>query len=212
MNKTWHNTFLVLTVILVGAYCQDVEYGQPCSNNNYCRSDLNCISGRCECLYPRHQTYDSTLGLCVSNLFGPCTKTVDGCPTDIPCAANAECRNETGFPECACRSGMRQLGRNCRAMFGEACEFDFECYNLTPTWDNSVICKNQRCDCGNLETFDEASGKCVGLVGAFCGTGYTCVEGAACERFDTFDGTCRCTGSFTATTDRRCSLLQCPKV
>lgn len=210
--KILFGTFLVLTFILLGAYCQDVEFQQPCSLSNNCRPDLSCINGRCACMYRRHQTYDSTLRLCVSLVLGPCTETVDGVTVDIPCGANAECRNETGFPECTCRSGMRQTGRNCRAMFGEACSLNSDCHNPSSFSENAVICKNERCDCGDLETFDETSERCVGLVGAMCGTGYICVQGAVCDRFNSFDGTCRCTGAFTTTPDRRCSLFQCPRV
>lgn len=202
--KILFGTFLVLSFILLGAYCQ---YQQPCSLSNNCRSDYSCINGRCECRLPRHQTFDYTLGRCASLLFAPCTETVDGVTVDIPCVANAECRNETGFLECHCRPGMRQSGRDCRAIFGEACRLNFHCHNPSTFPDNAVICKNERCDCGNLETFDEASGRCVGLVGAMCGTGYICMEGAVCERFNGLDGTCRCTGAFTATPDRRCSLF-----
>lgn len=209
--KMLFSSLLMLTFVLLGAYCQNVGFGQVCSLSNNCRSDLNCISGRCACLYPRHQAHDNTLGICVSLVLGPCAETVNGVTIDIPCVPNAECRNETGFPECACRSGMRQSGRNCRAMFGEACSINSDCHNPTTSSDNAVICKNQRCDCANLEAFDE-TGRCVGLVGAMCRTGSICVQGATCDRFDSFDGTCRCTGTFTATPDRRCSSFQCPKV
>lgn len=205
-------TFLVLNFILRSAFCQDVAFGQLCSLSNNCRSDLNCINGRCACLHPRHQSYDTTLGLCVSLVSGPCTEYVDGVTVDIPCVSNAECRNETGFPECTCRSGMRQSGRNCRALFGEACSINSDCHNPSLSSENAVICKNGKCDCGNLETFDEASGRCVGLVGAMCRSGYICVEGAVCERFDSSEGTCRCTGTFTATPDRRCGSFQCLRV
>lgn len=210
--KTLLWSFLVLTFISFGECRHGLGHGEICSLSNNCRSDLICLSGRCACRYPRHQTYDMTLDICVSLLFGPCTETVDGKTVDIPCVANAECRNETGFPECACRSGTQRMGRNCRASFGEPCTVNGDCFNPSIFSDNPVICVNERCGCANLETFEEATGRCLGLVGAMCGTGYVCVEGAACERFDTFDGTCRCISSFTATPERRCSLFQqCPR-
>lgn len=205
-------TFLVLNFVLLGVYCQDVGFGQLCSLTNNCRSDFTCVNDRCQCRHPAHQSYDNQLNLCVSLVLGPCTDSVDGVTFDIPCVSNAECRNETGFPECLCRSGTRQNGRSCRAEFGQACKFNSDCDNPSSFSDNAVICKNERCDCGNLEEYDEASGRCIGLVGARCRSVYICVEGATCERFDSVDGICRCTGSFMLTPNRRCGTFQCPKL
>lgn len=211
-GKTFFSTSFVLTLILFAVYCQDVEHGEPCSSTIKCRRDFDCINGRCACRYRRLQIYDRTLGVCLSEALGPCAETIDGITIDIPCVANAECRNETGFPECACRPGMRQRGRICSAAFGEPCSDSFQCHNPASAWDNAAICKNGKCDCDNLESFDEKTDRCVGLVGAMCGSIYICVEGAVCERFGGSEGTCQCTGAFKATPDRRCSLQQCPKV
>lgn len=208
---TSSKVFLVLTVFFLGVHCQGVGFGQPCSVTNRCRSDLNCINLRCACRHPRHQSFDGSI--CVSQVLGPCgNETDNGVTIDIPCVANAECRNETGFPECACRSGTSLTARSCRALFGESCQTNPDCHNPSSSSENSVICRDGRCDCGNLQTFDEATGRCMGMVGAFCSTATNCVEGATCERFNSFDGICRCTGAFTVTPDRRCSLSQCLRV
>lgn len=209
--KILSSTVLLLTFVLLGVHCQYAGHGQECDLNRTCRSDFTCVSGRCQCLYPRHQNYDYASDICISLVLGPCTANIDGAIVDIPCVANSECRNETGFPECVCVSGTRQNGRNCRAEFGQPCRVNSDCLNVDSFNDNPVICKNDVCDCGNLETYDEATGRCLGLVGAHCGTGYVCVQGAACERFDSFNGICRCTGTNEPTPDRRCSSFQCPR-
>lgn len=208
--KILSRTVLVFAFVLLGVHCQYAGHGQDCQNRP-CRSDLNCIAGRCACRHPGHQNYDSNSDICMSQVLGPCTMNEDGVSVDMPCATNTECRNETGFPECYCKPGTRQSGRNCRAEFGQPCRMNSDCHNVN-SFDNVVICKNEICDCQDLETFDEASGRCVGLVGAQCGSSYVCVQGAACDRFDSFNGICRCSGSFQATPDRRCSLFQCPKI
>lgn len=200
---------VVLPIITPDVNGQDLGFGQLCTVTNNCRYDYSCIDGRCECRFPRHQNYDYATDRCISLLLAPCTETVDGEVVDIPCGQYAECRNETGFPECMCRPGTRQSNRFCRAEFGEPCAHSSDCFNPTLFGNNAMICKNERCDCGDLEVFDEANDRCVGLVGALCGSGYICVEGAVCERFDSFDGICRCAGAFTPTANRRCGLSQC---
>lgn len=153
----------------------------------------------------------------MSYVGGPCSENVNGSIQQFQCVENAECRTHDGISECTCRDGyINSYNRKCYLAHGQPCVESKSC----DPW-SELLCKNGKCSCHDLHSYDEDRSICLGLVGAVCNIRHNfCHSGASCQgnRFKNFrdwssliedllpmpSGTCRCSESYVSNSDRKC--------
>lgn len=199
---SYSGIIFLLLVVIQDAQCFQAEFGGTCNATEPCRPDLDCVSERCQCRFPDHQNYMREIEECVSLVEGPCQ---DG-DVEYSCVENAECVEVNTFFECACKTGFAKNIRRCYATFGEPCKVNGDCYNPSSSNSSKIICMDGQCGCPSLQIYDESSEKCHGLVGSKCGSNLNppCINGAACEKYDSTNGICRCAENYVTTPDRNC--------
>lgn len=137
------------------------------------------LASKCDCHFPQHQSYDAYTGQCVSFVEGPCLENVNGSVQLFRCVQNAECKTKHFVSECICKDGyINYRDRNCYLAHGQPC-VDSNSYDR---WAH-LVCKNGKCTCPDLHSYDEKRSLCLGLVGAKCHMRHNfCHDEASCQR------------------------------